>query len=33
MINCDIKKWELNDLFKNPEKLEKYLKKNGINLN
>ena len=32
IINCDIKKWELNDLFKNPEKLEKYLKKNGINL-
>lgn len=32
IINCDIKKWELNDLFKNPEKLEKYLKKNGINI-
>ena len=32
VYNCDIKKHELNDLFKNPEKLEKYLKKNGINL-
>ena len=27
VYNCDIKKHELNDLFKNPEKLEKYLKK------
>ena len=32
VYKCDIKKHELNDLFKNPEKLEKYLKKNGINL-
>lgn len=30
--NCEIKKWELNDLFKNPDKLNKFLKKNGIDI-